>query len=455
MRLSTTPKVQPLAAWLPLELVYHILAFITEEDAALNGFFVGLAHMCRGWYHPVTTCIYRNAAPASFQSCKLLIRSLDNDPQLSFLIKSLTIPKDTQLFSADTFSVHDLKLVQSLVGKCTQLVELRIPMNSGFTWTNNLVQAYLPSLKQCSNLRSLEISAFNAIDPSCPRNIAAEYVSMWLLQVSSLPQLERLALSGVAFSPRSYRWGWPSLPSLRYLWLDRPWCSVEELIPLLSQAHISLKVLHVTGLFQQGQSQGIFRNHFESLLISTHFVASTLEELTIDSLYHGLPDLWSRDGLAHMTSLRRLHISSQFYCPILITKLPPSLDTLVILMYGALNIRGLLKLLPGTTVNNLVIKGSRYVYEMDHLEVAITAPAIPPNEERAREFKHKMYQLAQELGINFRMETHADLSPRFPKRLSVDFPMETDADPSPGFPKRGMRNWRMKFFQKLGLLSMS
>ena len=238
LRSSATQRVQPSAAWLPEELIDIILAFITEEyptgehATTLNGFLIDLARMCRGWYHPVLACIYANVAPVSFQSCELLIRSLNDDPQLSLLIKSLTIPMDTRLFDINTFDNQYPNLVQILVGKCAGLVDLRIPMDSAFIWTSDLLEANLPSMKQLSNLRSLEISAFNMIEPSHPRDIPAEYVSMWLSQASSLPQLERLALSGVAFSAGSNRW--PSLPSLRHLSLDCPWCPEGQIIPLIS-----------------------------------------------------------------------------------------------------------------------------------------------------------------------------------------------------------------------------
>ena len=80
------------------------------NSAAIS--FFGLPRYC-GWYHPVSACI--GYCAVSFQSCELLLRSLDNDPQLSLLIKLLTIPTDTRLFAMNAFNNQCRNLIQILL----------------------------------------------------------------------------------------------------------------------------------------------------------------------------------------------------------------------------------------------------------------------------------------------------------------------------------------------------
>lgn len=402
-----TPTAPSPVAWLLPEIIDHILGFIAEERASgadtatPTTFFTDLARLCRGWYHPVSAYIFSSVAPTSFRSCELLIRSLDNNPQLSLMVKSLTIPKIPRLFYRDISTNDAPILMLSLIGKCPNLVELRIPMKSSIEWTADLLQAHLPSMEKLRNLKSLEISALDMVDPLFSP-LCARYVSMWLLQVPSLPQLERLTLSDVEFFG-SYHW--PSLPRLRFLYLHRPsFAFVTEdlvLIPLLSEFRGSLKVLHLTNFM--GNSP--HASHFETI----HTAVPTLEELTIvcPPLVHDMSSgSWFEKGPEHMTSLRYLHINNQLCQPSLLNKLPPLLDTLVITLLNGdskLNLRSFIGQLP-STVKNLVIKVRGHLMETDHVETI--APVLSRRiKAKVTTFQKEMYQIANERGINLQIET--------------------------------------------------
>jgi hypothetical protein len=412
--------VQPAAAWIPPEIISKILGFIIAEDSDVSGihnatysmFFIGMTLVCKGWHHPVMSYAYASVSPTCLESCELLVRSLVNNHQLSFLIKSLTIPKDIRIFTIRRLNARSPTIVQELVTKCWKLVELRIPLISSFVWTDRSLRAYLPSMKDLSNLRRLEISAFNTISPFRPRDFAVEYVTMWLTQIPSLPRLESLSLSGVAFceecTQKSY--SWPSMPCLRYLQLDRPYFpSGITTTALFSQIGESLKGLHITGLTGNILHMGLVDRLTIALTISRS-VASSLEELALTSPLPapGYQDPDTVVDLRHMLSVRSLKISHWLFHPERMPKLPPCLETLIITdcdAYSTLDVRKLLKRLP-PSVRNLTIKVTGQAWDTPDrfpFDRAGKSRIYPKNVVKAGKFTQDVYRLADELGIKFDM----------------------------------------------------
>ena len=413
----TSPK-QPLphVAWLPPELIIHIWKFLSLNTTS-NQSLAGLARVCRGWHSAAIACIYECVAPANRMSCKLLIRSLEKDPHLSGLIKSIIFPYDYELLSPQAPDVKRPTIMQKLVTKCASLRDLWIPMSCAVEWTDDLLKDNLPHMATLENLRNLTIMTFDIKNPARPRHIPAQYVSMWLCQVPALPRLETLALC-VAFSPWGDDWTypWPSMPRLHRLHFDHPsWYILPEIHPLLPQVRDSLKSLHITGLVEM--SPFIYPTiQSEFARGASQFLLNTLEELV---LTHPAPrhsiilDSRSRDGLEHMVSLRHLHISEWMFHPDILLKPPPLLAALTITLHRGhgsppLDIRSLFQLLP-STVKTLTIKTPRYMWKGDfdkYILCSTQATSIYPvdNEARANTFKREMYRIAAHWGIDFQIQ---------------------------------------------------
>ena len=218
---TCTRQPLPHVAWLPPELIIHIWAFLSHGSTSKCS-LVGLARVCRGWHSAAMACIYEYVEPACLISCKLLICSLEKSPHLAGLIKSLKFPNDYDLFLPQAPNVKHPTVTQRLVEKCTSLRDLRIPMSSAVDWTDDLLKANLPHMETIQNLQSLTILALDIMYPA--RVTPAQYVSMWLCQVPSLPRLETMTLCVVLSSPETADrpCPWPSMPRLHCLHFDYP-----------------------------------------------------------------------------------------------------------------------------------------------------------------------------------------------------------------------------------------
>jgi len=353
----------------------------TTVEVSFTQSHIHLTLVCKGWYQHLRPYFYRHVAPTKAVSCRLLVRTLQENPKLAASIQVLKFPCDVELITRNASGISqwwqgaEIGTIKQLVGLCTNVEDLRIPISRLSLQNKSHIQVNFPKIWQLEHLTSLEVvgrarAPMEALSDS-------SVINRWLSSKLVLPTLKHLTLSGVSIEGPVF---WPQMPHLHSLKINRPTCASPSIcnIPLLLQ-HIgpSLKALHIYC-------------YFDSLLISRaggcrgrmppsdfvvvcrnaiRIVAPYIEELSISYSIHANPHFSSPTGEVSsyggdiswkMDRLASLELPTFWFHLNFSSNPPPNITTLTLKVFhdadfSSLDFQALVAHLP-STLKNLIFK---------------------------------------------------------------------------------------------------
>ncbi|KAF8485636.1 hypothetical protein JB92DRAFT_1538176 [Gautieria morchelliformis] len=294
----------PAAAWLPHELIIHILQFTSGYNSRSKATraCLSLVHLCRGWHGPALSFLYQVVELTSMTSCLLFLRSTRLNPRLSYLVKSLIIPTDTIVWPTFLF-VSRPSIIQRLVASCSSgyLESLQLPFPRA-TRGNKPLSAIYPNRMMLAHLKSLHISCFDIADVPNTRSFREVHAMEWLHEVKSLPALEELYLSGVKCTTSALLC--PRMDCLRRIVFDH-----SDWLPLFQNVPVGRWAPNLRGL--EITQRDFTRVELLCLENICHNLVPSLEELVVVRPWyarHADQTDWSTISFAQLSSLRRLRI---------------------------------------------------------------------------------------------------------------------------------------------------
>ncbi|KAF8485635.1 hypothetical protein JB92DRAFT_3101434 [Gautieria morchelliformis] len=319
----------PAAAWLPHELILHILQCTSSEydDQSLTtNACLSLALLCRGWHGPAISFLYRAVKLSSMTSCLLFLRSIKHNPRLSSTVKSLIL-EDKINGTTNSDGRNQSNLIQNVVAFSSshrlESLELHVPP---MAWGNKPISRIYPKKMMLTHLKYLHITF-----PYLTSLTQVVPVVNWLKQIDSLPALEELYFYGIC--SRSPPLIWPVMPCLRRVVFDRcqgGWSAIFKNF-LVSPWARNLQVLQ----FIQWRFDS---SHFYYIGNECHNLTTSLEELVLIRPWYYLAEDqidWSSVSFRQLSTLRRLRIIDSASPGHLLTqiKLPPHVHTLTFAVY--------------------------------------------------------------------------------------------------------------------------
>ncbi|KAF8485638.1 hypothetical protein JB92DRAFT_3025647 [Gautieria morchelliformis] len=311
----------PAAAWLPHELIIHILQQLTSEydsQSLTTNACLSLVRLCRGWHGPAMSFLYKSVKLTSMTSCLLFLRSIKHNPGLSSLVKSLIVLEDKNNLSTYFYS-RNSNIIQNVVAfsssRRLETLEVHVPP---MAWRNKPISRFYPKKMMLTHLKFLHITF-----PHLTSSTQVVPVVNWLKQIDSLPALEELSPPLI----------WPVMPCLRRVVFDGcqdGWSAIFKNF-LVSPWARNLQVLQ----FIQWRFDS---SHFYNIGNECHNLTTSLEELVlIRPWYSFAKDQidWSSVSFRQLSSLRPLRIIYSASPGHLLTqiKLPPHVHTLTFAVY--------------------------------------------------------------------------------------------------------------------------